>query len=181
SAYVPTNVISITDGQIYLESELFNAGQRPAINVGISVSRVGGDAQTKAMKQVAGGLRLDLAQFRSLAAFAQFGSNLDKSTQQQLDRGLRLTELLKQPQYKPLTLAEQVVLTFAGTRGMLDRIPVDRLRQWKDEFLRTYNTQYASLAATVETGEKMSDETIAQLTEAIKSFSDAFMPVVAAH
>jgi len=180
SAYVPTNVISITDGQIYLESELFNAGQRPAINVGISVSRVGGDAQTKAMKQVAGGLRLDLAQFRSLAAFAQFGSNLDKSTQQQLDRGLRLTELLKQPQYKPLTLAEQVVLTFAGTRGMLDRIPVDRLRQWKDEFLRTYNTQYASLAATVETGEKMSDETIAQLTEAIKSFSDAFMPVVAA-
>ncbi len=120
SAYIPTNVISITDGQIFLEGELFNAGQRPAINVGISVSRVGGDAQTKAMKKVAGGLRLDLAQFRSLAAFAQFGSDLDKATQRQLDRGLRLTELLKQPQYQPLSLTDEVAVLYAGTRG-LDR------------------------------------------------------------
>ncbi|HVU13470.1 MAG TPA: F0F1 ATP synthase subunit alpha, partial [Phototrophicaceae bacterium] len=120
SAYVPTNVISITDGQLFLEANLFNAGTRPAINVGVSVSRVGGDAQTKAMKKVAGGLRLDLAQFRSLAAFAQFGSDLDKATQRQLDRGLRLTELLKQPQYQPLSLADEVASLYAGTRGYLD-------------------------------------------------------------
>src|SRR5262249_47897882 len=112
SAFVPTNVISITDGQIYLESELFYAGQRPALNVGISVSRVGGDAQTKAMKRVAGGMRLDLAQFRSLAAFAQFGSNLDRATQRQLDRGVRLTELLKQGQYQPFKLSDQIALIF---------------------------------------------------------------------
>ncbi len=145
SAYVPTNVISITDGQIYLEPELFYAGTRPAINVGISVSRVGGDAQTKAMKKVAGGLRLDLAQFRSLAAFAQFGSDLDKATQQQLDRGLRLTELLKQPQYQPLSMADQVALIYAGTKGYLDNVSVDRVREWQTIFLRTFNTQYAEI------------------------------------
>ena len=126
SAYVPTNVISITDGQLFLEAELFNAGTRPAINVGVSVSRVGGDAQTKAMKKVAGGLRLDLAQFRSLAAFAQFGSDLDKATQRQLDRGLRLTELLKQPQYQPLSLSDEVASLYAGTRGYLDTIPLEK-------------------------------------------------------
>src|SRR4029078_8616219 len=150
--YVPTNVISITDGQIYLEPELFYAGTRPAINVGISVSRVGGDAQTKAMKKVAGGLRLDLAQVRSLAPFAQFRSDLDKATQQQLDRGLRLTELLKQPQYQPLSMADQVALIYAGTKVYLDNVPVDRVREWQTTFLRTYNTQFGELANSI--GEK---------------------------
>src|SRR5204862_1376318 len=124
SAYIPTNVISITDGQIFLESELFNAGLRPAINVGISVSRVGGDAQRKAMRSVGGRMKLELSQFRALAAFAQFGSDLDKATQAQLDRGMRLTELLKQQQYAPLSLSEEVVLIYAGTRGYLDQVPV---------------------------------------------------------
>src|SRR4051794_16232855 len=149
SAYVPTNVISITDGQLFLEANLFNAGTRPAINVGVSVSRVGGDAQTKAMKKVAGGLRLDLAQFRSLAAFAQFGSDLDKATQRQLDRGLRLTELLKQPQYQPLSMADQVALIYAGTKGYLDNVSVDRVKEWQGTFLRTLNTQYAELATSI--------------------------------
>ena len=145
TAFVPTNVISITDGQLFLESELFNAGTRPAINVGISVSRVGGDAQTKAMKKVAGGLRLDLAQFRSLAAFAQFGSDLDRATQRQLDRGLRLTELLKQPQYQPLSLTDEVALLYAGTRGLLDNIPLNQVKEWQTAFLRAYHTQYAAI------------------------------------
>ncbi len=171
SAYVPTNVISITDGQIFLEGELFNAGTRPAINVGISVSRVGGDAQTKAMKKVAGGLRLDLAQFRSLAAFAQFGSDLDKSTQRQLDRGLRLTELLKQPQYQPLSLADQVASLFAGTRGLLDDIPVERVRAWQDAFLRAYHTQFAETADAIETNKAVTDETEASLRSAIETFN----------
>src|SRR5687767_4722430 len=131
SAYIPTNVISITDGQIFLEADLFNAGVRPGINTGLSVSRVGSAAQRKAMSQVAGRLRLDMAQFRSLAAFAQFGSGLDKSTQQQLDRGMRLTELLKQPQYQPIPFAEEVMVLFAGTRGLLDEIPVERVREWE--------------------------------------------------
>jgi F-type H+-transporting ATPase subunit alpha len=170
SAYVPTNVISITDGQIYLEAELFYAGQRPAMNVGISVSRVGGDAQTRAMSKVAGGLRLDLAQFRSLAAFAQFGSSLDKSTQAQLDRGLRLTELLKQPQYQPIPLADQVALIFAGTRSLIDQVPVDRVKEWQAGFLRTFNTQYSELAATIGTG-AWNDDIVAQLTDAIKTFN----------
>ncbi len=174
SAYVPTNVISITDGQIYLEAELFYSGQRPALNVGISVSRVGGDAQTNVMKRVSGGLRLDLAQFRSLAAFAQFGSDLDKATQQQLDRGLRLTELLKQPQYQPLKLSDQVALIFAGTGGYLDRIPVDRVKEWQESFLRNFNTQYASLANTIETEQKMTDEVRAGLTDAVKNFNESW-------
>ena len=146
SAYIPTNVISITDGQIYLESDLFYAGQRPALNVGISVSRVGGDAQTRAMSKVAGGLRLDLAQFRSLAAFAQFGSSLDQSTQRQLDRGLRLTELLKQAQYQPMSLTDQVAIIFAGTNGFLDEVEVNRVKEWQQAFLRTYHTQFADVA-----------------------------------
>jgi F-type H+-transporting ATPase subunit alpha len=169
SAYVPTNVISITDGQIYLEPELFYAGTRPAINVGISVSRVGGDAQTKAMKKVAGGLRLDLAQFRSLAAFAQFGSDLDKATQQQLDRGLRLTELLKQPQYQPLSMADQVALIYAGTKGYLDNVPVDRVREWQTAFLRTYNTQYSELANSVAEKKTLDDAQEAKLKEALNT------------
>ncbi len=172
SAFVPTNVISITDGQIYLEAELFYAGQRPALNVGISVSRVGGDAQTKAMKRVAGGLKLDLAQFRSLAAFAQFGSDLDKATQQQLDRGLRLTELLKQPQYQPMPLAEQVAVIFAGTRGLLDNIPVDRVVEWKQAFLRAFNTQYGELARGIQENPEKWDEGIENdLRNAIESFN----------
>ena len=171
SAYVPTNVISITDGQIYLEPELFYAGTRPAINVGISVSRVGGDAQTKAMKKVAGGLRLDLAQFRSLAAFAQFGSSLDKSTQQQLDRGMRLTELLKQPQYQPLSLAEQVALIYAGTRGALDNVPVARVKEWQIGFLRAFNTQFANVANAITESNALSDESDAGLKNALATYN----------
>lgn len=143
SAFVPTNVISITDGQIYLEAELFNSGLRPALNTGISVSRVGSSAQTRSMKDVAGGLKLQMAQFRDLAAFAQFGSNLDKSTQRQLDRGLRLNELFKQGQYQTLSLEEQVALTYAGTSGLLDEIPVERMIEWKEQFLRSFRTQFS--------------------------------------
>lgn len=171
SAYVPTNVISITDGQIYLESDLFYAGQRPALNVGISVSRVGGDAQTKAMKKVAGGLRLDLAQFRSLAAFAQFGSNLDKATQQQLDRGLRLTELLKQPQYQPLPLADQVAIIYAGTRGYIDNIPVERVKAWQEAFLRAFNGQYANIAKAIDEQKALTDAIEADLKSALTTFN----------
>jgi F-type H+-transporting ATPase subunit alpha len=135
SAYIPTNVISITDGQVYLEPNLFNAGVRPAINVGLSVSRVGGAAQTKAMKQVAGTLRLDLAQYRELAAFAQFGSDLDKATKARLDRGARLVELLKQPQYQPMPMEEQVASIYAATRGLMDDIPVDKIRDFESAYL----------------------------------------------
>jgi F-type H+-transporting ATPase subunit alpha len=135
SAYIPTNVISITDGQVYLEPNLFNAGVRPAINVGLSVSRVGGAAQTKAMKQVAGTLRLDLAQYRELAAFAQFGSDLDKATKARLDRGARLVELLKQPQYQPMPMEEQVASIYAATRGLMDDIPVDKIRAFENAYL----------------------------------------------
>jgi F-type H+-transporting ATPase subunit alpha len=174
SAYVPTNVISITDGQLFLEAELFNAGTRPAINVGVSVSRVGGDAQTKAMKKVAGGLRLDLAQFRSLAAFAQFGSDLDKATQRQLDRGLRLTELLKQPQYRPLSLTDEVAVLYAGTRGMLDTVPVDRVKEWQTAFLRAYHSQYAEVADAIESSKAISDDAEAGLKAAIQEFNSTW-------
>jgi F-type H+-transporting ATPase subunit alpha len=133
SGYIPTNVISITDGQIYLEQELFNAGIRPAINVGISVSRVGGNAQIKAMKQVAGKLRLDLAQYRDLVTFAQFGTELDRTSQAQLDRGQRLTEVLKQDQYAPLSVEKQVLIIYAGNRGFLDDLPAKRIRQYETE------------------------------------------------
>lgn len=136
SAYIPTNVISITDGQIYLESDLFNAGQRPALNVGISVSRVGGSAQTRAMRYVAGRLRLELAQFRELAAFAQFASDLDAGTKAQIDRGLRLQEILKQPQFQPLPLENQVAILFATINGFLDDVPVNRVSQWRNDFLQ---------------------------------------------
>jgi len=173
SAFVPTNVISITDGQIYLESELFYAGIRPAINVGISVSRVGGDAQTKAMKRVAGGMRLDLAQYRSLAAFAQFGSSgLDRSTQRQLDRGVRLTELLKQPQYQPMALADQVAMIYAGTKGYLDKVAVERVKEWQSAFLRAFNTQFADVARSInENPGGWGDEVEGQLKNALESFN----------
>src|ERR671918_749426 len=145
SAYIPTNVISITDGQIFLEGDLFNQGVRPAINVGNSVSRVGGSAQIKAMRQVAGSLRLDLAQYRELAAFAQFGSDLDKSTQAQLNRGARLVELLKQPQYQPLSVGQQVAIIYAGTNGYLDNIPVHEVRAFETELYKFIETRSPEL------------------------------------
>jgi F-type H+-transporting ATPase subunit alpha len=174
SAYVPTNVISITDGQLFLESELFYAGQRPALNVGVSVSRVGGDAQTNAMKRVAGGMRLDLAQFRSLAAFAQFASDLDAATQRQLDQGARLTELLKQPQYQPLKLAEQVALIHAGNSGQLRQIPIERVSEWKEKFIRFLNSQYSDLVSRIETEAKWNDEVKASVDAAITSFMNTW-------
>ena len=176
SAFVPTNVISITDGQIYLEAELFYAGQRPALNTGISVSRVGGAAQTKAMNKVAGGLRLQMAQFRSLAAFAQFGSNLDASTQQQLDRGLRLNELFKQPQYQPLPLSHQIILIHAGTSGLIDSVPVDRVQAWKSDFLRALDTQFLDTRRAVEdeANQKLSDATTAMIADTISTFNETW-------
>ncbi len=174
AAYIPTNVISITDGQIYLEGDLFYAGIRPAMNTGISVSRVGGDAQAKAMRQVAGGLRLDMANFRSLAAFAQFGSDLDKETQRQLERGRRLTEVLKQPQYQPTPLVEQVVLIFAGTRGMLDKVDVDRVKEWEESFVRFLRTQYSDVVEGIETDLRLSEEVEARLKEAIANFNSTW-------
>jgi len=167
-------VISITDGQIYLESDLFYAGQRPALNVGISVSRVGGDAQTNLMKKVAGGMRLDLAQFRSLESFAQFGSDLDKSTQRQLDRGLRLTELLKQPQYQPISLSDQVVLIFAGTNGYLEDVTVERVEEWQENFLRFFNTQYSELVDKMMTEQKMTDEIREGMAKACERFNETW-------
>jgi F-type H+/Na+-transporting ATPase subunit alpha len=174
SAYVPTNVISITDGQIYLESDLFNAGIRPAVNIGISVSRVGGDAQTKAMRQVAGRLRLDMAAYRSLAAFAQFGSDLDRATLSQLNRGQRLQEVLKQPQYKPYQLDEEVILLFAGTNGFIDGIPVDRVRAWKEEVLRYIGTSYPEINSDILGRKFISPETEAELRDALKAFNLAW-------
>ncbi len=174
SAYVPTNVISITDGQIYLESDLFNAGIRPAINIGISVSRVGGSAQTKAMRQVAGRLRLDMAAYRSLAAFAQFGSDLDKTTQAQLNRGQRLQEVLKQPQYVPYQLDEEVLLLFAGTNGYLDLIRVERMRAWKEAFLRFIETSYPEISRSILEKRLIVPETETQLREALSAFNLAW-------
>jgi F-type H+-transporting ATPase subunit alpha len=174
SAYVPTNVISITDGQIYLESDLFNAGIRPAINVGISVSRVGGSAQTKAMRQVAGRLRLDMASYRSLAAFAQFGSDLDKVTQSQLNRGQRLQEVLKQPQYAPYQLNEEVVVLYAGTNGILDNVPVDRVRDWKESALRYLETTYPEISRDISEKRMITPETDAKLREILIAFNLTF-------
>ena len=176
SAFIPTNVISITDGQIYLESDLFNAGLRPALNTGISVSRVGSAAQVRAMKDVAGGLKLQMAQFRDLAAFAQFGSNLDKATQQQLDRGMRLTELFKQVQYQTLSLEDQVALTYAGTSGLTDEVPVERMLDWKDEFLRAFRTQFANVGEFIRENrhEKAGDQIQEKLTASITTFNEAW-------
>ena len=174
SAYIPTNVISITDGQIYLEPELFYAGFRPALNVGISVSRVGGAAQRPVMKQVAGRLRLELAQYRELAAFAQFGSDLDPATQRQLDRGRRAMEILKQPQYSPLPLAHQVMLIYAVTNGFLDGIEVERIGEWKEQFLRWVDATHPDLVRIINTGEKMKEETIESLRAALEEFNKTF-------
>ncbi len=171
SAYIPTNVISITDGQIYLESNLFNAGQRPAVNVGISVSRVGGNAQIKAMKQIAGPLRLDLAQYRELEAFAKFGSDLDKSTQQQLRRGAHMLELLKQGQYQPMPVEEQVASIFAGVRGFTDDIPLDEMDRFEQEFLEFMRTRHAETLSAIADEKKLSDE----LTEKLKGILTDFV------
>ncbi len=174
SAYIPTNVISITDGQIYLENNLFYAGIRPAINVGLSVSRVGGDAQTKAMKQVAGRLRLDMASFRELAAFAQFGSDLDKATQAQLNRGQQLQEILKQSQYEPVSLENQVVILFAGTNGYANEIPIDRTQAWKESLLRYIDTSHSELVKDIAEKKELTEESEAALHEAIKTFNSTW-------
>jgi F-type H+-transporting ATPase subunit alpha len=170
SAYIPTNVISITDGQIYLESDLFYAGIRPALNVGISVSRVGGSAQIRAMRSVAGRLRLDLAQFRDLAAFAQFASDLDRATRAQLERGLRLQEVLKQPQFSPVPVEKQVMIIWAATNGHLDDVPVDKVQQWETEFHRFMETSHPQVGETILRDKVLSDETIEALKEATEAF-----------
>ena len=170
SAYIPTNVISITDGQIYLEGNLFNAGIRPAVNVGISVSRVGGDAQTKAMKQVAGRLRLDMAAYRELAAFALMASDLDKSTQQQLSRGQRMQEILKQPQYQPMEIENQVVVIFAGTNGYADGVPLDKMAQWQVDLIRYMAASYPEIGKDILTRKTISDDNRAALTKALDGF-----------
>jgi len=167
-------VISITDGQIYLESDLFYSGIRPAMNTGISVSRVGGDAQVRAMRQVAGGLRIDMANFRALAAFAQFGSDLDKDTQRQLERGRRLTEILKQPQYQPTPLVDQVVLIYAGTRGHLDQIEVARVKEWEEGFIRFLRAQYQDVVSGIETELRLTPEIEGRLKEAIQTFNSTW-------
>jgi F-type H+-transporting ATPase subunit alpha len=181
SAYIPTNVISITDGQIYLEADLFNAGIRPAINVGISVSRVGGNAQIKAMRQVAGSLRLDMAQYRELAAFAQFGSDqLDKVTQGQLARGQRLTEILKQDQYVPLPVEKQVLSLYVATSGSLDAVPVPEVRRFEQEFLQFVETNYPSILKNIAAKKALDDAIKAEVKTAIDAFKDRFAAAVAA-
>jgi len=180
SAYIPTNVISITDGQIYLESDLFHAGIRPAINVGISVSRVGGSAQIKAMKQVAGSLKLELAQYRELAAFAQFGSELDKVTLAQLNRGRRLTELLKQDQYTPMDVEKQIVVLWAGTNGYLDDIDVDAIRAFEEGLLRFVENSYGGLLEKIRLRREIDEEILAALKEATSEFKARFVAEKAA-
>jgi F-type H+-transporting ATPase subunit alpha len=174
SGYIPTNVISITDGQIYLEPELFYAGVRPAVNVGLSVSRVGGAAQTKAMKQLAGGLRIDLAQYRELAAFAQFGSDLDKATLSRIERGKRMIELLKQGQFVPQPIEDQLIALFAGTQGHIDDVPVEAVLKFEEEFLRFMHERKADLCKEVKEKLAMDDDLKAKLEAAIKEFKSTF-------
>src|SRR5438128_3515293 len=174
SAYIPTNVISITDGQIFLEADLFHSGVRPAIDVGNSVSRVGGSAQTRAMKQVAGTLRLDLAQYRDLAAFAQFGSDLDKATQQQLNRGAKLTELLKQPQYSPMPVEKQVISLWTGTKGYLDDIPIDSVKKFESGLLSFVENTRGSLLEKLRERKKIDDEIEGELRAAVTEFKERF-------
>ena len=174
SAYIPTNVISITDGQIFLETDLFYSGVRPAINVGLSVSRVGGSAQIKGMKQVAGKLRLDLAQYREMAAFAQFGSDLDAATQAQLQRGERLVELLKQPQYKPLSVSQQIISIFAGVRGLVDDIAVADIQKFESGLVNFIEDKHKNLIDKIHDAKKLDDETEAQVKAAIEEFKGLF-------
>jgi F-type H+-transporting ATPase subunit alpha len=175
SAYIPTNVISITDGQIFLESDLFHQGVRPAINVGNSVSRVGGSAQIRAMRQVAGSLRLDLAQYRELAAFAQFGSDLDKSTQAQLNRGRRLVEILKQPQYQPLAVEKQVAIIYAATKGFLDDVPVEEVRRYEEDFFRFLEARHASVVSGIAEKKILDDDVKPALESALTEFGKQFL------
>ena len=170
SAYIPTNVISITDGQIYLEPDLFFAGVRPAINVGISVSRVGGNAQTKAMKKVAGGLKLDLAAYRELEAFAQLGTELDKATQKQLDRGARLVELLKQPQYKPMPVEQETMVVYAGTQGLLDDVPINRVQEFQNAFLQYVDASAPQLRQQLATKKELSGDIEKDLKQTLTNF-----------
>ncbi len=174
SAYIPTNVISITDGQIFLESNLFNAGTRPAINAGISVSRVGGAAQTKGIKQVAGKLRLDLAQFRELEAFAQFASDLDKATKDQLTRGQKLTEVLKQPQYSPLSVAQQISILFAANEGFLDDIDNSKIKEFKTGWFDFFNANMKDLSERLNKGDKLSEEDMKSLKEKLNNYKTNF-------
>ncbi|MGA0532494.1 F0F1 ATP synthase subunit alpha [Hansschlegelia sp. KR7-227] len=174
SAYIPTNVISITDGQIFLESDLFYQGVRPAVNVGLSVSRVGSAAQIKAMKQVAGKIKGELAQYREMAAFAQFGSDLDASTQRLLNRGARLTELLKQPQFAPLRVEEQVVVIYAGTNGYLDKLPIDKIRAYEAELLEHLNASQKDLLDTIRKDKQLKDETIEKIKKVLDDFAKSF-------
>jgi F-type H+-transporting ATPase subunit alpha len=176
SAYIPTNVISITDGQIFLETDLFYQGIRPAVNVGLSVSRVGSAAQIKAMKQVAGKIKGELAQYREMAAFAQFGSDLDASTQRLLNRGARLTELLKQPQFSPLKVEEQVVVIYAGVNGYLDPLPVAAVRKFEDGLLRLMREEHGEVLDAIRTQKEISDETGRKLKAAVDAYAKAFAP-----
>jgi F-type H+/Na+-transporting ATPase subunit alpha len=175
SAYIPTNVISITDGQIYLEPDLFYSGIRPAINVGISVSRVGGSAQVKAMRKVAGRLRLDLAQYRELAAFAQFGSDLDKATQAQLTRGERTVEVLKQDQFVPMPVERQVMIIYVATQGYLDDMPVSAVKGFEQEFYRFIEDKYPNVPHQIRETKDVDQKVEAELTSAIKEFKTAFV------
>ena len=170
SAYIPTNVISITDGQIFLETDLFNAGQRPALNIGISVSRVGSAAQTKAMKQVAAPLKLDLAQYRALAAFAQFASDLDKATRDQLTRGEKLSEIVKQPQYQPLPVEKQVAILYVATTGKVDDVPTPRVKEFETQFYRFLETERPKILQELGETHALTDEISAALDEAIERF-----------
>ena len=172
SAYIPTNVISITDGQIFLETDLFYANVRPAINAGISVSRVGGNAQIKAMKQVAGRLRLDLAQYRELEAFAQFGSELDQATQRQLARGARVVEVLKQPQYRPMPVEKQIAIIYAVTNGQLDEVPVERIREWESDFHEFMDARQAALLREIRAERVLSDALAERLKAAIAEYGE---------
>jgi len=174
SAYIPTNVISITDGQIFLETDLFYQGIRPAVNVGLSVSRVGSSAQTKAMKKVAGRIKGELAQYREMAAFAQFGSDLDATTQRLLNRGSRLTELLKQPQFSPLKMEEQVCVIYAGVNGYLDPIPLNRVRAFEEGLLGTLRTAHGDILKDIRDARDLSDTTAAKLKGAVDTYAKAF-------
>jgi F-type H+-transporting ATPase subunit alpha len=180
SAYIPTNVISITDGQIFLETDLFNSGIRPAVNVGISVSRVGGSAQIKAMRQVAGTMKLELAQFRELAAFAQFGSDLDKATQNQLNRGSRLVEILKQDQYQPLQFGKQILIIFAGTNGFLDDLPADQIRAFEVELYKYVDTANPKLLQTIMDKKTIDDALKADIQKTLTEFKQTFVSAHAA-
>ena len=174
SAYIPTNVISITDGQIYLLGNLFNAGIRPAVDVGISVSRVGGSAQVRAMRQVAGRLRMDMAAYRELAAFALMSSDLDKATQDQLTRGQRMQEILKQPQYEPMSLEHQIMVLFAGTQGFADAVPVEKMKKWEVDLLRFLSSSHPELGRDITLNRRITEETEKVLRSALSAFQNTW-------